>query len=331
MGHHIEAFRRGSGCGLRFIHQRPNVKKEFHQLPVEDVIIGRAKTRRQNKRGESAVSTQEHYQIVIVGAGAGGISVAASLLKRKPDLQIALIDKAEKHYYQPGWTMVGGGVFSAESTERSMQFLIPRSATWIKNAVTGFDPENNKVNLEDGRQLSYDRLIVAPGLTLNWGGVEGLTEALGKNGVTSNYRFDLAPYTWQLVQKLKSGRALFTQPPMPIKCAGAPQKALYLSCDHWRRQGVLDNIEVSFDNAGGVLFGVADFVPSLMKYVESYGAKLRFNSNLVAVDGPARKAWFKVVDGEGNASTEEREFDMLHVVPPQRAPDFIRNSPLAGP
>jgi len=275
------------------------------------------------------VSTQEHYQIVIVGAGAGGISVAASLLKRKPDLQIALIDKAEKHYYQPGWTMVGAGIFSAESTERSMQSLIPANTTWIKSAVAGFDPDNNKVHLDDGRQLGYDRLIVAPGLTLNWDGIEGLTEALGKNGVTSNYRFDLAPYTWSLVQQLKSGRALFTQPPMPIKYARAPQKALYLSADHWRRQGVLDNIDIEFYNAGGVLFGVADYVPALMEYIERYKAQLKYSHNLIKIDGDSKTAWFSRTDTEGNQDTVETTFDMIHVCPPQHAPDFIRQSTLA--
>ncbi|MBU2098846.1 MAG: NAD(P)/FAD-dependent oxidoreductase, partial [Gammaproteobacteria bacterium] len=98
------------------------------------------------------MSTNKHFSIVIVGAGAGGISVAASLLKRKPDLHIALIDKAEKNYYQPGWTLVGGGEFDVAATERSMASLIPKNTTWIKAAVREFDPENNEVELDDGRR-----------------------------------------------------------------------------------------------------------------------------------------------------------------------------------
>jgi sulfide:quinone oxidoreductase len=147
--------------------------------------------------------------------------------------------------------------------------------------------------------------------------------------VTSNYRYDLAPYTWELVKGLKSGRALFTQPPMPIKCAGAPQKAMYLSSDHWFKNGALRDIDVNFMNAGGVLFGVKDYVPALEQYIKKYDAKLNFFHNLVAVDGPAKKAWFDVAKPDTPVERIEVEFDMMHVCPPQTAPDFIRVSPLA--
>lgn len=122
---------------------------------------------------------------------------------------------------------------------------------------------------------------------------------------------------------------MFTQPPMPIKCAGAPQKAMYLSCDHWLKSDCLEEIDVEFFTAGAVLFGVADYVPALMRYVERYNAKLNFNANLVKVDGDARTAYFEIKDANGNVRLEERKFDMLHVTPPQMAPDFLRSSPLA--
>ncbi|MDG1282379.1 MAG: TIGR01244 family sulfur transferase [Pseudorhodobacter sp.] len=270
-----------------------------------------------------------HFEVVIVGAGAGGISVAASLKSRKPGLNIAIIDPADIHYYQPGWTMVGGGIFDAQSTAKTMGSLIPKGVHWLKSAVAAFEPENNAVILDGCRVVKYDRLVVCPGLKLDWDKVEGLVETLGRNGVTSNYRYDLAPYTWQLVQQLKKGRALFTQPPMPIKCAGAPQKAMYLSGDAWFRNGALKDIDIQFMNAGGVLFGVKDYVPALMNYVERYDASLNFFHNLVAVDGPAKKATFKVSRPDTDPTEVTVEFDMMHVCPPQTAPDFIRVSPLA--
>ena len=269
------------------------------------------------------------YEIVIVGGGAGGIAVAASLKSRAPDLSIAIIDPADIHYYQPGWTMVGGGIFDAQDTAKTMGSLIPRGVKWIKAAVAAFEPQNNAVILDGCRVVKYDRLVVCPGLKLDWGRVKGLEETLGRNGVTSNYRYDLAPYTWQLVQEMSKGRALFTQPPMPIKCAGAPQKALYLSGDTWFRRGVLKDIDIQFMNAGGVLFGVKDYVPALEEYIRKYDATLNFFHNLVAVDGPARKATFEVKKPDAEPTRVEVEFDMMHVCPPQTAPDFIRVSPLA--
>ena len=269
------------------------------------------------------------YDIVIVGGGAAGLAVAASLKSRKSSLDIAVIDPADIHYYQPGWTMVGGGIFEASDTAKTMGSLIPRGVTWIKSAVAAFEPKDDAVILDGCRVVKYKRLIVAPGLKLAWDRVEGLEATLGKNGVTSNYRYDLAPYTWNLVKNMKEGRAIFTQPPMPIKCAGAPQKAMYLSGDHWTRAGVLKDISIDFMNAGGVLFGVKDYVPALEGYVQKYDVNLNFFHNLKAIDGEAKKAWFTVAKPDTTPTEVEVEFDMIHVVPPQIAPDFIRVSPLA--
>lgn len=273
--------------------------------------------------------TPRTYDVVIVGGGSAGIATASSLLKRNRQISIAVIDPAELHYYQPGWTMVGAGVFRPEFTRHTMASVMPRGVDWIRQAVTGFAPEDNEVFLADGSRIAYRTLVAAPGVKLDWGAIPGLAETLGKNGVTSNYRYDLAPYTRDLVGALKGGRALFTQPPMPIKCAGAPQKAMYLSCDRWARAGVLGQVGVEFHNAGAVLFGVADYVPALMDYVRRYGIDLNLESRLVGIDGPARVALFERKNAAGAVERVERRFDMLHAVPPQVAPDFVRNSPLA--
>jgi sulfide:quinone oxidoreductase len=272
--------------------------------------------------------TEKNYEVVIVGGGAAGISVASSILSRSPDVNIAIIDPAETHYYQPGWTLVGGGVFSAKSTVKTMASVIPDKVKWIKAAVAGFEPDSNHVILEGCEAVKYEKLIVCPGIKLNWGAIDGLIETLGQNGVTSNYRFDLAPYTWELVNSLQKGKAIFTQPPMPIKCAGAPQKAMYLSADHWFKAERLKQIEVDFYNAGAVLFGIKEYVPALMEYIEKYQAKLHFQHRLTKVDGLNKRAWFSHTTADGRIETVEADFDMLHAVPPQQAPDFIRVSKL---
>jgi len=287
------------------------------------MAIDAARRLRQSGGGEGC-------DVLIIGGGAAGIATAASLLRRRPALSVTIVDPAGDHFYQPGWTMVGAGVFPPEATRRSMASLIPAGAVWMRKSALAFVPESRKVIVSDGSTLSYRVLVVACGIKLDWDAIPGLAESLGSNGVTSNYRYDLAPYTHRLVSGLTGGRALFTQPPMPIKCAGAPQKAMYLSCDQWRRAGRLPAIEVGFHSAAPALFGVAAYVPPLMAYVERYGIDLTLQSRLIAVDGPGRLATFERTLADGTTQQEETGFDMLHVVPPQAAPDIIRASPLAA-
>ena len=269
------------------------------------------------------------YDIVIIGGGAAGIATASSILRRNAKVSIAVVDPATDHYYQPGWTLVGAGVFTPEQTRKAEADVMPKGVEWIRSPAITIDPERNAIELEDGRTLTYRVLVVAPGLRLAWEKIDGLPQALGRNGVTSNYRYDLAPYTYRVVKALQQGRALFSQPPMPIKCAGAPQKAMYLSCDIWRDASVLPAIDVEFHNAGAALFGVAAYVPALMEYVEKYRIDLKFVSNLVAVDGDRHVATFERKQ-DGVCERIEREFDMLHVVPPQVSHDVVAKSLLAG-
>ena len=281
-------------------------------------------------RLETSTTTPERIapnraDVVIVGGGSAGLATAASLLERDGGLDIVVIEPREVHDYQPGWTMVGGGVFDVKDTRRPEANVIPAGVRWIKGAVASFEPDCDQVTLEDGGKIGYRALVVAPGISLDWAAVDGLPATLGQNGVTSNYSFDTAPYTWKLVQNLRGGTALFTQPPMPIKCAGAPQKAMYLSCDHWLRNGVLNDINVEFHNAGAVLFGVKEFVPPLMEYISRYGVDLKFESTLIAVNGHDRTATFREKTGEVT-----KTFDMIHVTPPQKAPAFVARSPLAN-
>jgi sulfide:quinone oxidoreductase len=308
------------------------------RLPLAEIVAaaGRAGydmkgvVRRIANQGRTPVEVAEaEHCVVIVGAGAAGVATAASLLARYPELDVALIDPAEVHYYQPGWTLVGAGVFEPASTARTMAATIPRGAHWIKAAVAAFEPERNAVILDGCRVVRYQQLVVCPGIKLDWQAVPGLAESLGRQGVTSNYLYHLAPYTWQLVRELRGGSAVFSQPPMPIKCAGAPQKAMYLSADHWRRAGLLERISVDFYSAAPVLFGVPDYVPALMEYVAAYDIDLHFGHTLCAVDGPRKRASFSRALPDGGKEVVERDYDLLHVVPPQTAPDFIRVSPLA--
>ena len=230
------------------------------------------------QRRAAASSAAVKHAVVIVGGGASGITVAAELKRHDPGLDIAIVEPSGLHWYQPGWTLVGAGVFRRTQTERREEKLIPKGVTWIRAAAASFDPEENVVRLSDGRQVRYDFLVACPGLKIDWDAIEGLTHTLGRNGVCSNYRPDTAEYTWQLIKSFRGGTALFTQPAMPIKCAGAPQKIMYLMADHLRRNRKLSSASLEFNLAGDALFGVPFFVPPLQKAVDGYGIKVAYST-----------------------------------------------------
>ena len=270
------------------------------------------------------------FDVVIVGGGAAGITVAAELRRHRSSLTLAVVEPSDTHAYQPGWTLVGAGVFRREQTIRSEEGLIPKGVAWIKAAAAGFDPAANELSLSDGSTVSYRYLVMAPGLKLDWDGIAGLKETLGRNGVCSNYRADAAEYSWRCLQEFRGGTALFSQPPMPIKCAGAPQKIMYLAADYWRKQGCLSKSRIEFCLAGDALFGVPFFVPPLKDAVQRYGIAVNYKYNLKAIDGSAKTATFSATAADGTTSEQVKHFDMIHVVPPQVPLDVVKASPLAN-
>lgn len=271
-----------------------------------------------------------HHQIVIAGGGNAGISVAAQLLRKNRKLDIAIVDPADKHYYQPAWTLVGSGVFDIQATERNEADVIPSHAKWIKNKVATFQPEQNTVTLGNGDLLSYDYLIIAPGIQLNWGEVKGLTETLGKNNVCSNYSFQTAPYTFECMKNFKGGKAIFHNPHTPVKCGGAPHKIMYMAADYWRKHNMLNKADIHYWSGAAKLFAVAKYENTLLEVCKRADIKLHFMEKLVEIDGPNKRAKFIGI-GEGNKDVENWvDFDMIHVTPPQSAPDFIKQSPLAS-
>jgi sulfide:quinone oxidoreductase len=263
------------------------------------------------------------HRIVIIGGGTAGITVAARL-RRKGENDVVVIEPSDTHLYQPLWTLVGSGHATAEETKRPEADVMPKGVQWIRDRVASVDPDERIVETEGGTRIGYEVLVLAPGLELHWDGVAGLADAVGKNGVVSNYRWDLAERTWEEVRALSSGRALFTQPNGPIKCGGAPQKAAYMSCDHWQRVGVLDRIEPVFALPGDSLFGVPEFREVLEQVVDRYGVDVWFGHELTEIRPEAKQAVFSTADGPRTVG-----YDFLHAVPPQRAPAFVRESSLA--
>ena len=266
---------------------------------------------------------ENHFQIIIIGAGTGGIMTAASLINTNESLNVLIIDPSEKHYYQPAWTLVGAGTYDFKDTARQTKDLIPNGVTWLKNKVTEIHPEQNKISADNGTSYSYEYLVVAPGLVNNLSLVEGLEEAVKTGIVCSNY---IDPeFTWKSLQSSKGGNALFTLPTTPIKCGGAPQKIMYLAADYFRRKGISDKVKITFALPGGVIFGVKEVAETLMKVIYRYHIDLKTLHGLFKIDPVNKIAYFKNED-----RIVEIPFNFLHLAPPQEAPRFIKNSVLAN-
>lgn len=262
-------------------------------------------------------------KVVIVGGGTAGISVAARL----HDFDLTICEPSEKHYYQPLWTLVGGGIVPKEMSERDEKDYIPANAKWIKEKVVGFLPEENAVKTESGQKISYDFLIVAAGIQIDWDKVKGLTETLGKDGVCSNYSYQTVDSTWEFIRNFKGGNAIFTQPNTPIKCGGAPQKIAYLAEDYFRIHGLRDKANIKFITGTPSIFAVGHYAKALMKHCEETGITTIFKHNLVELRPSSKEAVFHHVE-TGEELVEK--YDMIHVTPPMSAPDFIKQSPLAN-
>jgi sulfide:quinone oxidoreductase len=269
----------------------------------------------------------QHVSVLIVGGGSAGISVAARLRNAENPPEVAILEPSEYHYYQPIWTLVGAGVFDREISRRPMADYIPPGAKWIRDSVAAFEPENNAVVTKGGERITYDQLVVALGIQLDWGKIKGLEGNMGKDGICSNYSYEHVESTWRFLRDFKGGNAVFTFPSTPIKCAGAPQKIMYLADDALRRSGVRGKSKVIYASATPGIFGIKHYAAALQPIVERKGIETHFKHNLVEVRAASKEAVFQHIE------TKEElvlPYELLHVVPPQSAPDVVKKSALAN-
>lgn len=276
--------------------------------------------------GDRVGSATEHHRVVVIGGGNAGISLAARLGRYGVD-DVAVVEPGERHYFQPLFSHIGAGAAQMREAVRPQADVTPRGVTWIRGKASGVEPEDNVVLLADGRRVSYGQLVVCPGVQLDWDDVPGLRAAMGDPRGTSNYDAGLVPKTWELVRTLRSGTAVFTQPPGPAKCAGAAQKIAYMACDYWRGRGVLQDIAVVMVVPTPTVFGMPDVDRELDRKIAEYGITLRTESTLASVDAGAG-----TLELVGPRGKEAIAYDLLHVVPPQSAPDWLKATdlPAAG-
>jgi len=283
------------------------------------------------------------YDVLIIGGGTGGIMTAAQLLRKNKKLSIAIIEPSKDHWYQPAWTLVGADAYKMEKTRRDEASVIPKGADWIQDYATTFQPEENTVSTKNSGTIAYRYLIVSPGVQMNVDDMPGLREALDTPYVCSNYIDPLK--TKSVMKNFKGGNAVFTQPSTPIKCGGAPQKIMYLADEFFKKTKVRDQTKIVFATPGSVIFGVKEFAQTLMQVVNKKDIFLKTFYNPVRIDAKEKAIYFKYTQpGENKCIVNQNDqlneviigdteikmpYDMLHIAPPQSAPDFIRNSTLA--
>jgi NADPH-dependent 2,4-dienoyl-CoA reductase/sulfur reductase-like enzyme len=307
-----------------------------HAARTAPIDISKTISTIRNHRTLSPVNTvTRNHKVVVIGGGSAGLSISHQLLRSGEFAQndIAIVDPAAWHHYQPGWTLVGGGLKTKEELRKPMNSLIDPKIKLYGETVDIFSPEDNFVTLGNRDKVSYEQLIVAPGINVDYNSIKGLPEALAdsKDLVSSIYSYDTCNKVFPSIQKLRKGVAIFTQPSGVIKCAGAPQKSMWLALDYWKRAGLYDSsnpsdssIKITFATGLPVMFGVPKYSEKLEELRKERGVEGLFLHDLIAIDG--NMATFAGPDGK----EVQKHFDFLHAVPKMGPHAFVKNSNMAN-
>lgn len=276
-------------------------------------------------------------KVVIIGGGAAGISMASRLLSYLPNPDITIIDPSDIHYYQPGFTLIASGVYSPDEVSKPQAECMPSGAKWLKDSAVFVDTQKNIVKTAKSGDISYDFLVVAPGLQINWNAVEGITyDTIGQGDAYCIYDHAAAVKTWQGIQKFveKGGRGIYTDTYTKHKCGGAPKKICLLSEHLFRKNGNRDKANFEFFTASHELYDVPFFTPRLLQIYKQRGVGLNLNTRVKGIDTAAKKVYFTRSAKNPDTNQVEsidfaKDYDFLHFLPPMSAPDFVEESGLS--
>ncbi|NWZ43316.1 SQOR protein, partial [Brachypodius atriceps] len=272
-------------------------------------------------------AAKDYYEVLVLGGGTGGIAMSARMKRKVGAGNVAVVEPSKTHYYQPLWTLVGGGAKQLAASARPMQSVIPTGVEWIKSEVIALDPDKNCVWLDNGTKVSYKYLIIALGISLHYDKIKGLPEGFNHPKIGSNYSAQTVEKTWKALQDFKEGNAIFTFPNTPVKCAGAPQKIMYLSDAYLRKTGKRSKANIMFNTSLGVIFGVKKYADALLEIIKDRDLAVNYKRNLVEVRADKQEAVFENLDKPG--VTEVHQYEMLHVTPPMGPPAVLINSPVS--
>ncbi|WKX99855.1 hypothetical protein Q1695_014604 [Nippostrongylus brasiliensis] len=269
----------------------------------------------------------QHFRLLVVGGGASGMGASHKFARKLPKFSVGVVEPNEIHYYQPGFTLVGGGLMPLSVNKRQQKDLIHPKTVWIKDSVAKFEPKKNSVKLSNGDDVTYDYMIICTGVQLRWDLIKGLPEGLDTPGVCSNYSPHHCEKTYKELSTVESGNCIFTFPNKPIKCAGAPQKICYIGDEILRKRGVRDNTHFIYATALGRLFGVEAYLCSLNKVAKKKEIDVKTRVNLCEVDTKNKIAKFELVDENCEAIPGkywQTPYSVLHVGPPCTPPPPVR-------
>ncbi|XP_051833227.1 sulfide:quinone oxidoreductase, mitochondrial isoform X1 [Antechinus flavipes] len=272
-------------------------------------------------------AAKDYYEFLILGGGSGGITMGSRIKRKVGAGKVAIVEPSEKHFYQPMWTLVGAGAKKLSSSSRSMARVIPSGVEWIKSRVRELDPDKNRILIDEGKEIAYKYLIIALGIKLEFEKIKGLPEGFRYPKIGSNYSIVTVEKTWKALQGFKEGNAIFTFPNTPIKCAGAPQKIMYLAEAYFRKTGKRDNANIIFNTSLGAIFGVKKYADALEEIIKARNINVNYRQNLIEVLPEKHEAVFEDLDNPGK--TNVISYEMLHVTPPMGPPDVVKESPVA--
>lgn len=266
----------------------------------------------------------DHAEVVIVGGGNAGISLAARMLREGAG-DVLLVEPSPVHRYRPLLNYVGAGEASPASLERPMASVVPDGCRWVKDAVDAVDPAARTLTTRRGRTIAYSTLVLCPGMIEDWGATPGLVEAYTAGWAGSTYVPSSAPLVWPALEDVTGGTVLFTVPPEPAPCGATALKPLLMACHTWQRSGLLADLDVVLVLPDEEALGVPDADEHLEAVLASYGVRVLRSARVARVDPVIRSV-------DITSSTGQHHLDDVayaHVVPHYRAPHWVSESGLA--
>ena len=265
----------------------------------------------------------ERHDILVIGGGNAGISLAARLLRNGAE-QVSLVEGQEVHRYRPLLNYVGASEATMDRLERPMAGVIPTGCSWIRDEVVQVDAAASQVRTRGGRTLQYGTLVVCPGMVEDWAATPGLREAYDEGWAGSTFVPSSASQLWPTLRDAR-GTVVFTVPPEPSPCGSTALKPLFMAVDHWRRAGALDDLRTVLVLPRSVVTGLRAADERLDRLLDSAGVEVVREAQVERVDTRTRQV--TLTTPSGAISLDDVTY--AHVVPHYRAPEWVADSGLS--